>query len=693
MTAKCTAILGVTVLLGLGTACGNTSDGGPSLPAGGSAGALSAGSGGNAGAAAGSSGLGGAAAAGVTSAGSDSGGADAAGDDSGGADNAGDSSVGGTAGAGGAATAGGAGVSGAGVAGSAGGGPIDVGPQQKSDKLDVLFVVDNSVSMADKQNILEASLPHFVKRLINPSCVDALGKPVAQQPASATAACSVGSSREFTPVASMHVGVITTSIGGHGGAVCSTGLATDTLDDRAELLPKVRTSVASYMSSGYLSYDATGAAGVADVNALVSDLQATVTSAGEHGCGYEAPLEAMYRFLVDPEPPVAVTQVNGVTTPGDVNTALLAERAAFLRPDSSVAVVILSDENDCSIRDDGVGWFVGASSRMPLASSSCDANPNDACCRSCSQQESAPPAGCVPLLQDSVCQNVPAGQQYATWDAPHDALNLRCFDQMRRFGFDLLYPVDRYSNALSNPKVQNRAGALVDNPLLAARDGKPARSATLVSVSVIIGAPWQDLATPGSLVPAQPLTYLDGAGLQSQARWPVLLGNPALNVPPTDPFMRESVAARSGSNPLTLSPIVPATSTNPLQSPINGHEQNIADLDDLQYACTFALSAPKACANGDAACDCSADKTGVATSVTTYNSPLCQPPAGGAPGTTQYYGKGYPGARELTLAQQMGNRAVGGSICPKLLNDANSVDYAYTPALNALIGRIASTLK
>jgi hypothetical protein len=616
-------------------------------------------------------------------AGTDAGGTDSAGGEAGAAGWAGDSSSGASAGGG----------SGGLAAGGGSGGSIDIGPQVKSDQLDVLFVVDNSVSMADKQNILEASLPHFVKRLINPLCVDALGKPAAEQPVSAANPCGAGSSREFTPISSMHLGVITTSLGGHGGTVCAPAAGENMLDDRGELVPKLRAGVPSYMGSGYLSYDATGAAGVTDSSALVADLQATVSAAGEHGCGFEAPLEAMYRFLIDPEPPVSVTQVNGVSTPGEINTALLAERAAFLRPDSSVAIVILSDENDCSVRDDGVGWFVGANSRMPRASSACEANPNDPCCRSCATRESAPPVGCQPIAQDSACQTATVGQTYATWDAEHDSPNLRCFDQMRRFGFDLLYPVDRYANALSNPKVKNRAGALVDNPLLAARDGKPARSATLVSVSMIVGAPWQDLATPASLDAAHPLEYLNGAGLSSQGRWPVLLGSPELNLPPADPFMRESITPRSGTNPLTSSPVIAETSTNPVQSPINGHEQNVALLDDLQYACTFALPTPKVCENGDATCDCSADKNGNASLVTTTNSPLCQPPEGGPAGTTQYFGKGHPGARELTLAKQLGDRAVAGSVCPKVTNDANSVDYAYMPALDALIGRIASTLK
>ena len=593
----------------------------------------------------------------------------------------------GGAGAGGVASAGAAGM-----AGSAGGPPIDIGPQKTSSKLDVLFVVDNSVSMADKQSILEASLPRFVKRLVNPACVDAQGKPTAQQPVSGTAACSTGK-REFAPVADMHLGVISTSIGAHGGTVCAAGAATDTLDDRAQLIPSLRPNIASYNGAGYTSFDAAGVTGSSDPNAVVAQVQAAVSAAGEHGCGFEAPLEAMYRFLVDPEPPQSIALVQNLSTPVGINADLLSQRASFLRPDSAVAIVLLSDESDCSIRDDGVGWFVGASSRMPRSTAACDTNVNGPCCRSCAQKESVPPTGCPALAADSVCGTVPAGQAFATWDAQHDSLNLRCFDQRRRFGFDLLYPVERYSNGLTNPKISNRLGQLVDNPLLAARDGKGPRSATLVSVSVIVGAPWQDLATVSSLVAGQPLEYLDGASLASKGRWPLLLGNPGTNQPPSDPFMRESVAQRSGTNPLTQSPIVPATSQNPVQSPINGHEQNIPDLNDLQYACSFPLPTPHVCLASDTTCDCSPDKNNLTTEVVANNSPLCQPPAGGAASTTQYYGKGYPGTRELSFAQLLGERALAGSICPKTLTDASSSDYAYTPALNALIGRIGLTLK
>src|SRR5262245_35737369 len=39
------------------------------------------------------------------------------------------------------------------------------------DKIDLLFMIDNSVSMADKQEILKAAVPDLVGRLVSPSCV------------------------------------------------------------------------------------------------------------------------------------------------------------------------------------------------------------------------------------------------------------------------------------------------------------------------------------------------------------------------------------------------------------------------------------------------------------------------------------------------------------------------------------------
>src|SRR5688500_18126699 len=43
--------------------------------------------------------------------------------------------------------------------------------QTSIDKIDVLFVVDNSSGMADKQALLSQAVPGLVERLVNPDCV------------------------------------------------------------------------------------------------------------------------------------------------------------------------------------------------------------------------------------------------------------------------------------------------------------------------------------------------------------------------------------------------------------------------------------------------------------------------------------------------------------------------------------------
>jgi len=561
----------------------------------------------------------------------------------------------------------------------------------------VLFVVDNSYSMAGKQKILAKSLPRFVARLTNPLCVDADGAPT-EQPASPTAPCTLGN-REFKPIADIHFGAISTSLGSHGGDVC-TNHPEGHQDDQAQLLPSKRAGLSSYQDSGFLAYDASGNAGVSDAGALSASLSAMIEASGEDGCGYEAPLEAMYRFLVDPEPLLSVELVDQKSTPTGINETLLAQRQAFLRPDSSLAILIFSDENDCSITDTGQGWFVAStllpgssmSIRMPRASSACAINPNDACCRSCAENEAAPPTGCMPLNLDSVCSVIETGQPYASYEVVYDSLNMRCFEQQRRFGFDVLHPIERYTDALSNPKIANRAGALVDNPLFAARDGKAARSATLISVSLIVGVPWQDLATPESLS-GGPLAYLDSAGLDSNGRWPFMIGDPKNNVAPGDPFMIESSAPRMGQSPVTRFAISAASSTNPQENPINGHEKNDVDHADLQHACIFRLPQPILCTPEMYGCDCAPDKNGSESSVMAENSALCQPPTGGPPTTTQYFGKAYPAIRELAFARQLGERAVPASLCAREVNDEQRADYGYAPAFDALLKRMARTLK
>jgi hypothetical protein len=95
-----------------------------------------------------------------------------------------------------------------------------------------------------------------------------------------------------------------------------------------------------------------------------SNFQRMVTEVGEDGCGWEASLKSWYRFLIDPVPYGELVRVmcrnstsqalNCVQPATDsdnrilLDDTLLARRTAFLRDGSLVAIVMLTDENDCS---------------------------------------------------------------------------------------------------------------------------------------------------------------------------------------------------------------------------------------------------------------------------------------------------------------------------------------------------------
>jgi hypothetical protein len=563
------------------------------------------------------------------------------------------------------------------------------------DKLDLLFMIDNSMSMADKQQILAKAVPVLVQRLVAPSCLDDQGNPTGDS-AELNGHCARGRP-EMMPFKDIHVGVVTSSLGSHGGSECQPA-ADDavnlrTPDDRGELLPTanpaVRGPLASWNQSGFLAWDPTKMrntpAGETDVGQLVADFSDQVAKSGEHGCGYEGSLEAWYRFLIDPEPPASIgVGVNDggfkVSVKGPVNQTLLAQRKAFLRPDSLLAVVMLTDENDCSISDeDGMqGWLATTHDvLMPRASSACATNPNDRCCHTCGVPA---PEGCTANEADAECSKPARPDEPPLLDRSEDQWNLRCFDQKRRFGMDLLYPLDRYVRGLTKPTVPNRAGESVPNPIFAAPPGMPPRAKGLVLLAGIVGVPWQDISTEADLA-GRGLTFLTAAEMRDKKRWDMVLG--ADGAPPTDPLMRESIAPRTGDHPLLGSMGQPATTTVG-ENPINGHEQNVVGMDDLQYACTFPLPTPRQCGDANAAsCDCmAADQA--------YNRPLCQYPDGPGTDGVQIAAKAYPGLRELGVLKGLEENGIVASICAKNtapaagLTEQTDDAYGYNPAIAAI---------
>jgi hypothetical protein len=540
--------------------------------------------------------------------------------------------------------------------------------------------------MGDKQKLLATAVPQLVDRLVVPRCVKS-GSTEVRQRASLDEACPEGFAPEFHAVKDIHVAVITSSLGAHGAAKspCSGG---SPLDDRALLIPSVRSDLASYDGAGFLAWDPEQQlmpAGETDKARLGQQFGDMVQAAGEDGCGFEASLESWYRFLIDPEPPLEISiGADGRSQVGAIDMELLAQRERFLRPDSLVAIVMLTDENDCSVRDEEFGHLLPNTQsdfQMPRGTSACERDPNDACCLPCTVQ-SGIPAACPAPDADPACQ------RGARLSSSEDPPNLRCFQNKRRFGYDFLYPTSRYIQGLTEPRVPRRSdGMLVENPLFKPAPGGAPRERDLVYLAGIVGVPWQDIADEASLR-GPGLRYRTAAELAADGRWAMLIGDPETNALPSDPFMRESTAPRSGNNPVTDEPIVAETSLNPLANSINGHEQVDIGGTDLQYACTFPLTDPAPC--DGPACDCNGPDS-MEGDETPRNRPLCQPPTGGPAGTTQYFGKAYPGLRPLEVLRGIGDSAIVASICPKVLTPGEP-GYGYQPAVDAIVDRMTIVL-
>jgi hypothetical protein len=596
---------------------------------------------------------------------------------------------------------GGQGTGGAGAGGeNTGGGGSMAGctPAQgeQGARVDVLFDVDNSRSMADKQEILSLVIGDLVGSLTNPPCVDANGAPAAEQPPGGQCACPDGTSRVFTPVTDMHIGVISSSIGGHGSDACPNtesntcgGPANTSNNDKGHLLsrkdPCSNQSAPTYENKGFLAWDPTAQQtppGEASQAAYAQTFKDLVLGAGQIGCGYESQLESWYRFLVDPEPYASISVVDNKATPMGIDTVLLAQRAEFLRPDSLLAVFMLTDENDCSTKEFGQFFFAnqlkngnGTQFHLPRPRAECATNPNDPCCRSCGQAPGACPV-------DPTCTD--ANDNIKPLTSLEDATNLRCFDQKRRFGIDFLHPIERYALALTGAMVPNRAGDLVPNPIFSdlnpMDDISTIRGPGQVLLTGIVGVPWQDIARdPTDLTKGlKNAQELAAAGANGQTGWDVILGDPAMFVAPSDPHMKESIDPRAGVNPITGDAIAPPSAPNGT-NPINGHEFSTPTQDDLQYACIMKLQSPRDCADPSiVSCDCRDPMN---------DNPLCELDPASNKRTRQVSAKAYPGIRELAVLKALDGRGITASICAAQTTTPAGGDFAYRPAINAFIER------
>ncbi len=517
------------------------------------------------------------------------------------------------------------------------------------EKLDLLIVVDNSRSMKDKQSELGRRIPELVAGLATPHVDPETGR--------------------VTRVLDMHVGVITSSLGAHGGGACHPARWPGRLDDRAHLLPRpgegggdgfvvgpagepVAHACPAPTPGAPLTWvhdpsrgeaRFVGESGALELQAAAS---CAVQSAQDDGCGYEATWEALYRFLVDPAPPVSDSAVcaypkdgpdvctSGIEKKG-VDHELLAQRKAFLRDDSLLAVIVLSDENDFSLRalgDNFLPWSLPGGA-MPKGNAACAGVPDDF--EPDDPRELDEKYGCRSCLFDPKAPGCDASwAALYTPNADSDATNLRGFQQARRFGHNFLWSRRRYVDAFTAETLLGDDGKPFPNPLLAKR------SRDLIVVSGIVGAP--------------PSLVADETGRPRKlgdADWERLV---SADTTKRDAHMIESIAPRPGLAKFAGDRAV---------DPVHGGDRDVLLGEDLQYACIGKRSTET---GGD---DCNAP--GAAT-----NDPLC-----GAEGAQPYF-KAYPGLRHLRILRDLGPSSVVASICSE----------SYGPAIAGVVDRIRNAI-
>ena len=196
--------------------------------------------------------------------------------------------------------------------------------------IDLLLVVDDSSSTDDEQTLLAAALHSLAGTLTSPPDDDADGRP------------------DWPPITSLHAAVVTTDMGTGGAAIptCGSGTFGAMLGDDGIFV--TRGSSAPGCSLGahppILSFEPLDPMGLFQLGCAAS--------LGSGGCSYEQPLEAMLKAL-SPSAPASYTAASYAPPAFFAGTSPHGDRqnAGLVRDDSLLAVLVVTDEDDCSAAD------------------------------------------------------------------------------------------------------------------------------------------------------------------------------------------------------------------------------------------------------------------------------------------------------------------------------------------------------
>ncbi|MFI5307284.1 MAG: hypothetical protein ACHQ53_08030 [Polyangiales bacterium] len=205
-----------------------------------------------------------------------------------------------------------------------------------NDRVDMLFMIDNSDSMADKQTLLRAQLPHLIT-VLTTGDLDGDGR------------------NDFPPAKDLHLGVVTSDMGlpGVDGIQNCKGLGQDGV---LQHQPNAQLAGCQASYPPFLSFTA----GVNQPAQTAQDF-GCIAQVGTGGCGFEHPLEAVLKALWPSVDPMAANNggMNRITFLADPTTGRGTlghgdtDNADFVRNDpvaglSLISVILLTDEDDCS---------------------------------------------------------------------------------------------------------------------------------------------------------------------------------------------------------------------------------------------------------------------------------------------------------------------------------------------------------
>jgi len=194
---------------------------------------------------------------------------------------------------------------------------VDAGGTISPESVDLLIMVDNSNSMSEEQASLAVALPNLVRAL-------------------ASGDVDLDGDQDFAPVGSLHLGVVTSDMG-TGGFVVPTCDDSRFGDDGV-----LRRSGSGDCAAGLSPFLRFSPTGTVPIDEFAGDA-ACLTTAGTGGCGFEQQLESVLKAVTPSSSGVAFAE--GTTGHGT------SANAGFLREDSILVILVVTDENDCSAWD------------------------------------------------------------------------------------------------------------------------------------------------------------------------------------------------------------------------------------------------------------------------------------------------------------------------------------------------------